>query len=284
MKSVKMLLGVCMLFASMTYIESYKENRIVVVIASYNNVPWYKQNLDSLFWQKYNNWHAIYIDDCSTDGTYEAVCNYVQQCGMQSKVTVIRNPVRLASAVGNHYAAIHTYCKREDIVVIVDGDDNLVPNEVVPDVNGQGVLTFINKVYQDESVWITYGQFRERNSHAPGFCVPYPPSVVARNEFRYYAHGPSHLRTFKAGLFMKIVAQDLQDHDGRFLWMSGDLAAMLPMLEMAQKNHFRFIPTVLLDYNDGNPLNNYRVSKAEEVRADQLIRSRKRYQPLEKLF
>ena len=45
------------------------EKPFVVVIASYNNIKWYKKNLDALIMQNknYSNWRAIYVDDCSTE-------------------------------------------------------------------------------------------------------------------------------------------------------------------------------------------------------------------------
>ena len=72
------------------------EKPFVVVIASYNNIKWYKKNLDALMMQdkNYSNWRAIYVDDCSTDGTGDAVERYVQQRGFGHKITVVRNEIR----------------------------------------------------------------------------------------------------------------------------------------------------------------------------------------------
>jgi glycosyltransferase involved in cell wall biosynthesis len=265
--------------------KPFKKNHIVVVIASYNNAAWYKANLESLFAQEYDNYHAIYVDDHSTDGTYEGVCAYVQECGMSDKIVIVRNPARTGRAIGNQYNAIHTYCQPNDIVIILDGDDRFVANHEVPAVEGgHGVLAFVNNMYQDESVWITYGQYREWHSRTLGFCRSCPADIVAHNAFRHDPYGPSHLRTFRAGLFMNIKKEDLLDVDGDFLRMTGDLGAMIPMMEMAQKNHFRFNPVVLLEYNDINPLNDHMVSKSLQYSTDRLIRSRARYQPLDTLF
>ena len=49
-----------------------------IVIPSYNNALWYKQNLDSIAIQNYPNWHAYYINDHSTDKTGELVERYVK--------------------------------------------------------------------------------------------------------------------------------------------------------------------------------------------------------------
>ena len=49
-----------------------------------------------------------------------------------------------------------------------------------------------------------------------------------------------------------------------WLPMTGDIAAMFSMIEMAQ-DHFKFIPKILLVYNNANPINNYKVSKKLEL-------------------
>lgn len=260
-------------------------HKIVIVVASYNNAAWCKYNLDSIFAQDYPHYHVLYIDDGSTDGTHDLVCEYIKEHGVEDKITVIHNQKRLGRPIENQYNAIHAYCAPTDIVVFLDGDDRFAPNDEIPPVDkGRGVLAYVNMLYQDEGVWITYGQYREWHSRHIGFCQPYPEQIIAHNEFRYYPHGPSHLRTCRAALFMNIKKEDLLDTDGQFLRMTGDLAAMLPMMEMAQKGHFRFVPVVLCEYNDGNPLSDHHVSKNNQRAADLLIRSRQRYQPLETLF
>jgi glycosyltransferase involved in cell wall biosynthesis len=43
--------------------------RMVIVIPSYNNRHWYRQNLGSVCAQAYDNFRAIYVDDGSSDGS-----------------------------------------------------------------------------------------------------------------------------------------------------------------------------------------------------------------------
>ena len=49
-----------------------KEHKpFVVIVPSYNNSEWVERNLRSIFEQKYDNFRVIYIDDASTDGTWD---------------------------------------------------------------------------------------------------------------------------------------------------------------------------------------------------------------------
>ena len=44
-------------------------NRLVFIIPFYNVSAFIKECADSLINQTYKNWIAIFVDDCSTDGT-----------------------------------------------------------------------------------------------------------------------------------------------------------------------------------------------------------------------
>jgi glycosyltransferase involved in cell wall biosynthesis len=241
-----------------------EERHIVIITCSYNNAEFYKWNLDSIFGQNYENYHLIYVDDCSSDGTTKLVQEYIKENNVEDKVVFIHNEER-RKALANLYYAIHT-CKATDIVIIVDGDDRFAH---------ENVLRKINEVYADGNTWLTYGQFREYPSGVGGFCHMYPAHIVRRNGFRYYPGTPSHLRTFYAGLFQKIRLEDLK-FQGEFFPMTYDLAMMFPMIEMA-RSHFKFIPEVLLEYNAVNPISDHKVSKKLQRKCDLIIRARTCY-------
>lgn len=259
------------------------ERRIVMLACSYNNEQWCEYNLSSMFSQNYDNYHVIYVDDKSTDNTYERVCEYVKVHGVQDKITIIKNEERMG-AMANQYHAIHS-CDPTDLIIIVDGDDFLAHRDV---------LSFINQLYATHDVWLTYGQFTEYNGgpwnidrgiarlRPCNWCSPMPAQVVQNNEFRSHPHIPSHLRTFYAGLFQNIKKEDLM-MNGEFLPMCADMAAMIPMIEMA-RDHFMFIPNILLMYNAANSLNDHKVSRLLQRQVDLLVRARPRYEKIENPF
>jgi glycosyltransferase involved in cell wall biosynthesis len=242
------------------------DRKIVIVVTGYNNKDWYKKNLDSIFMQQYTNYHVFYVDDCSTDGTYDLVKDYVNKKGFKKKFTILRNDRREGCALANEYKVIWR-CNDKDIIAILNADDFIAH---------PGVLSHINSVYADSRIWLTYGQFIEYPSKIRGFCKEYEKDIVERNAFREVADIPSHMRTFYAGLFKQIKKEDLK-LNGEFLKMSCDMAIMLPMIEMA-RDHYAFIPEVLYVYNAMNPLSEHRVSRNLQRDLDVLIRSRPRYE------
>lgn len=251
----------------------YDERFIVAVVTGYNNAQWYERNLRSIFQQEYTNYHVIYWDDASTDGTFDLVSAYVKQAEKREHVTLMHNDIRKGCGLANQYEAIHMTCDGA-IIVIVDADDALAHPHV---------FAYLNRIYSDESVWMTYGQFIEWPTNGMGFCTPMPQAVVQHNTFRSHPHIPSHLRTFYAKLFKMIRKEDLM-YEGRFFRMSGDMGTMIPMIEMARNGHFRFIPDVLYAYNTQNALSDHRVSKSLQRTIDLYIRSLPPYAALENLF
>lgn len=253
----------CTIFQTSDCLE---KKRIVVLACSYKNSKWYRWNLDSIRTQDYDNFHLLYIDDCSPDGTGQLVQDYIDEYDMHDRVTLVRNAERMG-AMYNQYHGIHTYCNDDDIIVICDGDDRFAHS---------GVLSYVNKVYNDPNVWLTYGQFKEYPSGAMGFCIPMPKWVVNNNAFRKFTHIPSHLRTFYAGLFKRVKVEHFM-MNGEFLKMAPDIAAMMPMIEMARKGHFKFIPKVLLEYNAANDLNEHKISKKMQRSVDLYVRGIRPY-------
>jgi glycosyltransferase involved in cell wall biosynthesis len=93
--------------------------KIAIVIPSYNNRQWYTQNLCSLCAQEYDNFRAIYVDDCSSDQTGELVEKFIADHKLGHRIHLIRNPIRVG-AMQNLYNVIHS-CDDHEIVIILDG-------------------------------------------------------------------------------------------------------------------------------------------------------------------
>lgn len=252
---------------------SKEEKSFVIVIPSYNNKDWYQKNLDSVFMQKYNNYRVIYIDDFSTDNTGQLVEEYIKKHKQESKVKLIKNTERKL-ALANHYDAVHS-CKPNDIIVNLDGDDFLAH---------ENVLEYLNNVYQDANIWLTYGQFKWYPYDLDWVCTQVPDEVIINNLFRNpnYYYTISHLRSFYAALFKNIKKDDLL-YENKFYSMAADSAIMYPMLEMAG-THIKFIPDVLYIYNNANQLNDHKINEGLQKKINNYIKSLPKYQPLKFLF
>jgi glycosyltransferase involved in cell wall biosynthesis len=250
------------------------KTKFAICICSYNNEEFVEWNLSSVINQNYDNdkLHIYYINDMSTDGTLEKAKNYIRSINKEYLVTFIDNQEKRYPA-GNHYHCVHDYIKDDNTVVVtVDGDDALANSEV---------LNYLDRIYSQSHprIYLTYGQFIEKNSRNFGFCEPMPQWAFKYHKFRQVTNMPSHLRTFYAWLFKKIRKEDLC-YNGTFAKMTGDMAMMLPMIEMAS-GHFCCISDILYIYNDNNPISDHKVDFSLQCQLSKYFRELTPYRPVD---
>lgn len=241
------------------------EKPMVIVIPSYNNFACYKKNLDSIFNQKYANYRIIYIDDASCDGTADMVEWYVKDCGQEKRFTLIRNAERLGAAANKYKGA--QLCRDDEIYIDLDGDDWLAHDNV---------LKYLNRVYANPDVWVTYGQFMYHPIGTPGWASQLPQSVIDSNQVRRNDWVTTALRTFYAGLFKRIDPEYLKI-EGKFVSMASDLAFMFCIMEMAGHKSI-FIPEVLYVYNIGTTHNDGTINRQMQFDVGHQLRLKKPYQ------
>lgn len=258
---------IALVSVNVIFADIQEKKPITIVTCSYNNRNYYQKNLASLLEQKYPNYRVIYVDDCSPDGTGEAVEEYLKNHPNGHKVKLIRNPTR-KKAMANLWCAIHM-CKDEEIVVIVDGDDWLPHPKV---------LDIVASYYEDPDVWFAYSNYLNSSNGRAGISRPIPNHVWEGKGVR--AHQPycvSHLHSFYAGLFKKIKLRDFT-YQGDFVAAAYDCAMYFPMLEMAQ-GHVTFMKEKLYMYNNTNPINDHRANRGIQSKVHQHTRKLNPYQP-----
>lgn len=235
----------------------------VIIVPSYNNSEYVEKNLTSILSQNYPNFRVIYINDASTDDTLEKAKAIKERVLTSAKSVDIWNNPSNCGALANTYRACHS-CKSNEIVAIVDGDDFLSSDCVIKE---------LNDYYNNPDVWMTYGNYEEVESGQKGpFNKPISLEVLKNGRIKHKGWMTSHLRTFYAGLFKRIPIGDLF-YKGAFLPMAGDIATMLPMVEMAREHTF-FIQDVLYCYNVLNPRNDHKKSFALQQECEKYIRSK----------
>jgi len=216
------------------------DNHFVVVTPAYNVAPYIEKCIMSVLNQTYRNFEYIVIDDRCSDGTTERIDRLQKEHG---GFKVKKNPMRIESPLANFVQGIQlSPGDREDIIITVDGDDWLADNTV---------LEYLNEVYQDSEIWMTYGDFISTSGKIKGMCKQLKNT---RNYRRFDKWVTSHLRTIKRKLWDKIDYNDLLDRSGKFYVYFPDIAYMFPAIEMAGLKHSKFIDKILYIYNDGSPL------------------------------
>jgi glycosyltransferase involved in cell wall biosynthesis len=247
------------------------ERLLIVVIPSYNNKDWYTINLASVFAQKYTNYHVIYTDDASTDGTGDLVEQYIKATHMEHKVCLIRNKERLGP-LANRYYPIHS-CPDHAIIVNLDGDDWFFRDDT---------LSTINSAYDYPNIWLTYGQFINWPTNQIGYGNLIPENIVKTRAFRQQNKWVlGQPRTFYAWLFKQIKIDDLME-EGHFFTACTDVAMMMPLMEMVG-DKFLFIPDIVYQRNVATEINLFKVARKIQEKNWGIIMNKAQYAEIKKL-
>lgn len=211
-----------------------KENKFIILICEYNTAPYIRRCLDSIMNQQYwGIWDVVVIDDCSTDGTWEIIEEY--------PFSMSRNMEKADYYFSNFIRGIKSFSSdKEDIIVLVGADDYL---------SDDGVLSYLNEVYNDPMIYMTYGQFIPLSGIYGAYCKPIPDTRTYRKKEKWLA---SHLITFKRKIWDLIKDEDFKI-DGHYSNFACDASFMYPMIEMCGERHIKFIERIMYVYNDLNP-------------------------------
>jgi FkbM family methyltransferase len=161
------------------------------------------------------------------------------------------------SAVRNQHMCLYNYTYGDDdsIVMLLDGDDRLIGNPEI--------FNFYNDMYSREDLDFTYGSCWSMADGIPLIAQQYPPDVIKNKKFREHRFNwnlpYTHLRTFRKGLFKQVKVEELKDKNGNFYKEGGDNAMFYALIEKARPDKIRAISDIVVNYNDVNPMNDYKV-------------------------
>ena len=237
------------------YLPRKVEQKIVIISPTYNSEKYINNCIESVVSQDYDNYEMIVIDDASTDNTYNIAKRWESD-----KIKVIRNEEN-KGAVRNQIESIRKYCKEDDIVMFLDGDDSFI--------NDNEILHFYNNLY-DGTTEFTYGSCYSMVDRIPLIAQNYPEEIKQKKEYRKYKFNwnmpYTHLRTFKAGLLNGIDDSNFQDENKNWYKAGGDGSIFYSLIEQADPDKVKVVSDILYNYNDINPLNDYKINGDEQTK------------------
>ena len=248
------------------------QHRFFIASAAYNAAVYVERHLRSIAEQRYptDKIEHVVLDDASTDSTASVVQGIIEQAGMQH-VSIERNETQKGGCA--NLTRLFRSAPDGAIVLQVDADDWL------PD---PGVLAYLNYVYQDPAVWMTYNTWQFPDGRPSANSQRIPSRVVRSNSFREYIWISSHLHSFRRELFDQVKDESLIDPEtGEYFRSAVDMSHYFPMLELAGA-HARHLRRVLYTYNlhSGSII----ASKREaQLACERRIREMPRYAPLLRL-
>jgi glycosyltransferase involved in cell wall biosynthesis len=255
-------------------------NKIKVIVPFYNPGKFLDRCVNSLLTQDYDNYEVLFVDDCSTDGSFakipavkyktddegnvlkdendEPIVESMHPMLKKTKCQNIlawRSGERVTALPNLHNGIMRFATEPDDIVVILDGDDWLF---------NRTALSYINDFYnKNPECWMMYGSSKWTNGAK---CCAREYTEEDFKDLRKAPFKVSHIRTFRSGLYKKIAEQDenfecMKNPQGQWYEMTYDVAMFLPMLEMAGKEHVFYNETPLYVYNRENPISDDKVNQ-----------------------
>ena len=255
-------------------IPARQQQHFFIVSCAYNPDKDAIKCLQSVYNQNYpkNLITHFFIDDVSSDDTDVLIKGWLER-HPDNSVNYIRNKEHK----GGTYNTIWGFRQAPSgsIVLELNGDDWLPDKKVLP---------FLNKVYLNKNVWMTYNTFKYHNGTIPKNLKPLPKKVLRNNSYRnYFRWISSHLHSFRQQLFTHIQEESCIDPaTGKFWESADDQAIYLCMLELAG-HHSRHLYRVSYVYNfrDISEENKDKEGGLNRVRR---IRALPKYEPLKKLY
>lgn len=269
------------IFGRVSRMPNYKEfqsfgseNKITVISPFYNAEDYIEKCILSVAQQDYENYHHILINDCSTDNSLNIANNTISKLpeSLQSKFSVYNNNVN-KGALYNQITAIREFTEEDDIIMLLDGDDWLINNNTI--------FHLYNDYYKSGTEF-TYGSCWSIADNIPLIAQEYPTYIKNSKKYRDYKFNwgipYTHLRTFKKSLFDKLSTLDgFKDEWGNYYRAGGDNAMFYEILEQANPENVYAIKEVVYNYNDLNPLNDYKVNGNEQnMNASKITKNNKK--------
>jgi glycosyltransferase involved in cell wall biosynthesis len=205
--------------------------KLVIVSTFWNSEKFIEDCIKSIKNQYFTNYIAYFIDDMSTDNSYEIAKSVI---GNDDRFRLIKNNTKKFKAK-NFIDVIHNNPEIEwnDVIIEIDGDDKLSDNLV---------LGLINKIYTNDDVWICGSRWVDTNGRSMKY------GKANADKARSSAWNFSHMRTYRSFLFRSIKIEDLI-FENDYLRAAVDIGIGVPMLEMAGNEHYYYLDEVTYIYN-----------------------------------
>lgn len=247
------------------YSSSGNQLPIKIISTLKNSQAYIDKCILSVVQQDYDNYQHIIIDDKSTDNSLNKIWEIINSLPeyIQDKITVITN-TESVGALCNQVSAIRSL-NDDDIIMILDGDDWLV--------NNNSIFHYYNDLYQT-GIEFTYGSCWSLADNIPLIAQDYPLNIKNNKKYRSHLFNwnipYTHLRTFKKYLINDISDDSFKDND---VWYKagGDAALFYELIERVNPNNIKANKEIMYNYNDLNPLNDYKINSIEQNKNSEKI-------------
>lgn len=247
-----------------------REQKILVISPFFNSRDYIQNCIDSVAQQDYENYQHVLVDDSSTDDTLDIAKETLSRLPekIRKKFVIYKTDFN-RGALANQYHAMINLAQNDDIIMLLDGDDWLINNNTI--------FHLYNDLYYQGYEFV-YGSCFSLADKIPLIAQDYPQAVKKNKDYRKHLFNwnmpYTHLRTFRKYLINNVDTACFQDVDGNWIKAGGDGALFYSTIEQADPDRIFANKEIICNYNDINPLNDYKVNSIEQNRNASLILNR----------
>lgn len=252
-----------------------EDAHFVAIITMRDARDYVERSVGSVCQQLYGDWHAIVVDDASSDGSLALAQGAARRFGCSDRFTFLQNDERMYPAFSRLRAYRHASVRPEHVLVLLDGDDWLKDGRV---------FARLARAYRETDCLVTHGCFEYWDGedtparHSP-FHGRLPPETLRDGAHRRHPHRMSHLRTMRAATLRGVRLEDVLGPDGTLLRRCTDVNEMALAVDVAG-DRVEYIPETLLTYNRQNSrqysTSYFNVSKAANEKLVAFVQGRQR--------
>jgi FkbM family methyltransferase len=234
------------------------QRRIVVVSPVWNAENYIEKHIRSVAAQDYSNYLHIIINDASTDSTRKIAEQTIKDVCTDNIVLI--NNEQNNGAIRNQLNIIKEYVDPTDIVMLLDGDDWLI--------NNNSIFYYYNDLY-NQGYEFTYGSMWSVVDNIPLIAQEYPIEVKNNRSYRDHHFNwkipYTHIRTCLGEHFVGLDENKFKVNDE---WMKSgaDNPLFYELIEQIEPEKIYCNREIVCNYNDANPLNDYKIRGDEQNR------------------
>jgi glycosyltransferase involved in cell wall biosynthesis/GT2 family glycosyltransferase len=244
-----------------TKYNSYgKERHILIISPMWNAENYVTNHIISVAQQDYDNYTHVIINDNSNDSSHDVITNVLSSLpeDRRKNIIYIHNQDR-KGCIRNQIDAIENYGNEDDFVMLLDGDDWIV--------NNNSIFHYYNDLYT-QGYEFTYGSMWSLADNIPLIAQDYPKQIKKTRQYRdckfNWGIPYTHLRTFKKELINNINMDNLKDTSGQWMTAGADNPLFYELISASDPDKIYCVKEIVCNYNDKNPLNDYKVRTVEQ--------------------
>ena len=256
---------------SKQYKSFSKQKRIVIISPFWNAENYIEKNILSVASQDYDNYIHVLIDDASTDQSLQRATETIKTLSkdLYKKYKILNNK-KNQGCIRNQLEAIEKFVTEDDIVILLDGDDWLVNNNTI--------FHYYNDLYS-QGYEFTYGSMWSLADNIPLIAQEYPIEIKNTRSYRQHHFNwkipYTHLRTVLGKHFQDLEVSKFQVN-GEWMKSGADNPLFYELIERVDPDKIYCNCEIVCNYNDTNPLNDYKIRGIEQNRnANQSYRNDK---------